>query len=135
MNDQHERLRAALRQEELRQTCRCGHSYAEHLDGFETFTNRRCRSRGCGCARFADVERATDTSGMEKQKPSIGRIVHYYPNGDTTPQAALVIAVDSDEVVKVQACNAGGTWNTRTSVPFDETPGATRERWCWPPRV
>jgi hypothetical protein len=101
-----------------------------------------CDDPGCPVCRWlvpmpSTIERRADAAALmeNKQKPSIGRIVHYFPNGETAPQAAIVIAVDSDEVVKLQVCNAGGTWNTRPNVPFDDAPGATRERWCWPPRV
>jgi hypothetical protein len=67
------------------------------------------------------------------QKPTIGRIVHYYPANETTPQAAIVIEVYSDSCVKLQRCNSGGTWCTSSSVVFNEDPGF--ERWVWPPKA
>lgn len=75
-----------------------------------------------------------DTHGM--QKPTVGRIVHFHPGKDTQPEAALVIAVYSDTTVKLQVCNAGGTWSTRDSVSFVENAGAAESAaWTWPPRA
>lgn len=69
-----------------------------------------------------------------KQKPSIGRIVHFYASKDADPQAALVTHVWSDTCVNLVAWNAGGTKTDGSSVleRSDETIGSS---WCWPPRA
>lgn len=68
-------------------------------------------------------------------KPSIGRIVHFYAHGETSPQAAIVVAVWSDTCVNLVAFNGGGTSSTQSSVLEGEAADTTRSRWCWPPRV
>lgn len=70
-----------------------------------------------------------------KNKPSIGRIVHFYANGSTTPEAAWVIAVWSDTCVNLDCCNSGGTHHSESSVTEGEPSDTSRSRWCWPPRA
>lgn len=79
----------------------------------------------------------------DNQKPSVGRIVHYYCNGLDRPFAAIIIDTIAEDVtlpsadrVNLHAFNRFGRHGCDVSnVPFsaDPTPGA--ERWCWPPRV
>lgn len=73
------------------------------------------------------------TTPTIKQKPSIGRIVHFNrKSGDTVVQEpALIVAVHNDECVNLVAWNSGGTQNTETSVLLGEGEG----RWNWPARV
>jgi desulfoferrodoxin (superoxide reductase-like protein) len=66
---------------------------------------------------------------MTKQKPSVGRVVHF--NTAHGPFAAWVIAVHSDEVVSLSVCNPGGIWHTEIQVSQGIGPGS----WTWPPRV
>lgn len=80
---------------------------------------------------------------MEPQKPSIGRIVHFYGEGLDEPQAALVVAVHSNTSVDLNVCNKSGTWSVRQSVelgedgPVDGTvsDAPAGAHWVWPPRV
>ncbi len=72
---------------------------------------------------------------MEPQKPSIGRIVHFFPAGSENPEAALVIAVWSDICVNLSVCNSSGTWRTETSVLGNGGEVAGGARWAWPARV
>lgn len=77
-------------------------------------------------------------------KPTIGRIVHYYPHSQDTgsfpytpgePVAAIITQVHSDECVNlrlfVDGQAQGETWIT--SVVYDE--GQGEFSWSWPPRV
>lgn len=59
-------------------------------------------------------------------KPTIGRVVWYYPGpneppygapGDT-PMAAIVCDVHSDRLVNLSVCDRSGHWHPRTSVPL-----------------
>lgn len=76
-----------------------------------------------------------------KQKPSIGRIVHFYPNTGAdvsmdeaarrqTAQAAIITRVFSDECVNLAVFGDMGTL-IQTSV----LQGVGGYRWDWPPRV
>ena len=62
-------------------------------------------------------------------KPSIGRIVHYNSKNGTC--AALVINVQSDELIDLQVFDRDGSTRHVTSVEQGETLGM----WNWPPRV
>jgi hypothetical protein len=76
---------------------------------------------------------------MEKQKPTVGRIVHYFPGtGDVqmdeagrraTAQAAIVVRVFSDECVNLHVFTDVGS-TVQTSV----LQGVGSNRWDWPPR-
>ncbi len=74
---------------------------------------------------------------MEKQKPSVGRVVHFHSlateNGveTLTPQAAFVVAVHTETCVSVVAWNEWGTANAHRSV----TQGDGAGQWNWPARV
>jgi hypothetical protein len=68
------------------------------------------------------------------QKPTVGRIVHFFPAGSENPEAALVIAVHSDTNVNLSVCNSGGTWSTKTSVSGNGAEVVGSERWAWPAR-
>jgi hypothetical protein len=72
---------------------------------------------------------------MEKQTPSVGRIVHFFPSGSSEPQAALVIKVWNSELVNVSACNENGTWSSYTSVQQGDAADTSRSRWNWPART
>jgi anti-sigma factor ChrR (cupin superfamily) len=69
------------------------------------------------------------------QKPSIGRIVHFYAEGSTTPEAAIVVAVHSEICVNLVCFNAGGTSHTETSTLGNGGEVAGGRRWEWPPRA
>ena len=68
-----------------------------------------------------------------EQKPSIGRIVHYYdsPHGDCL--AAIITAVHTDEIVSLTAFMQGGATVGFTSVMQDKI--GTLSSWSWPPRI
>jgi hypothetical protein len=73
-------------------------------------------------------------------KPSIGRIVHYYPtHGDSaaakigTPIAAVIVNVWSDECVNLRLITDGDDMPFITSVCLDED--HTEMSWDWPPRT
>ena len=69
------------------------------------------------------------------QKPSIGRIVHFYQSAaQGKPHAALVTDVHSDFCINVAGFNSGGTQVSASSVTYSEDK-ASGLRWCWPPRV
>ncbi len=71
-------------------------------------------------------------------KPTVGRIVHYYPTDHEVdslqPCAAIVTRVWSDRTVDLFALDLG------TKIPFAVVTSATQsdtpeaERWMWPPR-
>lgn len=73
----------------------------------------------------------------EKQKPSVGRIVHYQsygtPNGEypSVPRAAVIAEVYGDEEVQVVVFNPTGLHFNRAKFSEDPKPG----HWNWPPRV
>lgn len=72
------------------------------------------------------------------QKPSVGRVVHFYKTesdaGANQMQAAVITKVWSDECVNLYIMPAdGGSGYGQTSVMFSETPRVYS--WCWPPRV
>ncbi len=70
----------------------------------------------------------------KKQIPSVGRVVHWHASKDSPPEAAWVIAVNSDDVISVQRCNSGGTWSTSHSVSLEGV-NAEGSFWRWPPFV
>lgn len=88
-----------------------------------------------------------DASGsvdrMENTQPvSVGRIVHFHPGVDMPPEAALVIAVHTQQTLTLQVCNDQGTWSTKRSVSYGNADAAKLEGkviegafWTWPPRV
>lgn len=74
------------------------------------------------------------------QKPSIGRIVHFYgEDGGLDPSPAIITKVHSDTMVNLRVFYDEGTPERVTSVPLFETReggGAQTNRFCiWPPRV
>lgn len=69
-----------------------------------------------------------------QQTPSVGRIVHFHPSVGAPPEAAIVIAVHSNQCVNLSTCNANGTWTSRTSVSFG-VDAASPSYWAWPPRA
>lgn len=85
------------------------------------------------------------------QKPSVGRIVHYFDGQDPgqadkrQPYAAIITHVHSDTVVNLAVLSDGQWPVTRksetpdgvfypvhVSMSEDDVP---MRRWCWPPRV
>jgi len=79
---------------------------------------------------------------MAEQKPSVGRIVHWFPDTadsqyNQVPHAAIITYVDFVETeidlqIFVPLRFIG--YNTMLQkVPFSETPKPGH--WCWPPRV
>lgn len=79
----------------------------------------------------------------DNQKPSVGRIVHYYCADLDRPLAAVIIdtiaedaCLSSADRVNLHVFNRLSRHDGEVAdVPFtaDPTPGA--DRWCWPPRV
>jgi len=81
-------------------------------------------------------------SAPPKQKPSVGRIVHYQsygtPGGEYLPQprAAIIAAVVDDEagdLVDLVVLNPGGLFFNRCKQAPDDVPKPGC--WNWPPRV
>ena len=76
------------------------------------------------------------------QRPTVGRIVHYYVNG-SGPHAAIVTVADDytdPMMVDLQVfgeLNKGRTRGLRTCVTYSDVPGSEnrQDRWCWPPRA
>jgi hypothetical protein len=71
---------------------------------------------------------------MPDPKPTVGRIVHYFPAASNQPQAAIVTAAHTDTCVSLTTFPWGQPSVPRTSVnhTLQAPPGA--ERWEWPPR-
>jgi hypothetical protein len=65
--------------------------------------------------------------------PTIGRIVHYWPNNATTPTAAIITAVHSATVVSLTAFPFGVDPVAVNSVPQSDDEHQGR-RWDWPAR-
>jgi hypothetical protein len=76
---------------------------------------------------------------MSEQKPTVGRMVHYYwqsPNG--TPEAAIVVKVFRGDnllqEVNLKVISPDGYDDAfRQAIPFSPEPKAGH--WSWPPRV
>lgn len=69
---------------------------------------------------------------MEKQVPSIGRIVVFEnPNNNGAPSAAIIVAVNNEENVNLVAWDSIGNQSAFTSVSIGEGLG----RWNWPKYV
>ncbi len=72
-------------------------------------------------------------------KPTVGRIVHYYPqDGDRfgtmdEPIAAVIVRVWSEECVNLRLLPDSDDSPHVSSVPLDENCGAYS--WSWPPRA
>jgi len=72
---------------------------------------------------------------MDQQKPSVGRVVHYYGHpGQKEPWAAFVTKVHGDFCINVAGFNDGGTQFSQSSATYSEEPSVSC-RWVWPPRV
>lgn len=70
-------------------------------------------------------------------KPTVGRIVHYQaygtPGGEfpSVPRAAIIAAVESDEVCDIVVFNPSGLFfNQKCRYSEEQKPGC----WSWPPR-
>jgi hypothetical protein len=78
----------------------------------------------------------------DAQKPSIGRIVHYWCDIDR-PLAAIVIDTIAEDDRLASAAHVNLHVFNRISrldgevanVPFSAFPTPGVDRWCWPPRV
>ena len=77
------------------------------------------------------------------QRPSVGRIVHFYtPDAPGRPFAAVITdtlatgaQVSSETHVHLHTFGrVEFTDEDEADVPYSETP-TKRARWCWPPRV
>lgn len=71
-------------------------------------------------------------------KPSIGRIVHYYPQGSNrAPRAAIITQVHGDFCVNLQAFPASEFPSELTSVTEGDADQSdpSSDTWRWPPRV
>jgi hypothetical protein len=81
------------------------------------------------------------TVAPEIPRPSVGRIVHYYTDGDLThPQAAIITHVmPPSPMLRVHLTTfpahyeAGEALRAALGVPFCEVPADGC--WCWPPRI
>lgn len=70
------------------------------------------------------------------QKPSVGRIVHYTPDGEPGPWAAIITRVSVDAArfdVNLGVFMPSGCVSPRENVEFSEKPSPGC--WSWPPRV
>jgi len=92
---------------------------------------------------FAEQPREETLVMADVQKPSIGRIVHYYDPKIARPFAAIVVdTIDEDDdlsspmhVNLVVIAGAKFESDVETEdVPYSET-RTKSARWCWPPRV
>ncbi|MBL8880649.1 MAG: hypothetical protein JNG88_16170 [Phycisphaerales bacterium] len=84
---------------------------------------------------------------MDAQKPTVGRIVHYYPGGELgkkkgQPFAAVITHVWGNDCVNLEIMEDGSfpAWPSEdvatcypTSVMRSDEPRA--RHWCWPPRA
>lgn len=74
-------------------------------------------------------------------KPTIGRIVHYYPWEDNPiglPKPAIITAVHSDTCVNLEVFGIADDGRFRSSVlmlPEDALGVPRAGYWNWPPRV
>jgi hypothetical protein len=69
-------------------------------------------------------------------KPTVGRVVYYYPARGTTEQAAIVAAVLSDDHVNLGVFNADGRQQPERGVKLvqgDEKPPETGHYCTWMP--
>lgn len=65
-------------------------------------------------------------------KPSVGRIVHYFTDGDGMAPA-VITRVCSDTCVNLKVLPDGARPFDETSVELDNA--ASSSWWSWPPRV
>lgn len=67
-------------------------------------------------------------------KPTVGRIVHFYPRGllgGAGPCAAIVTAVHKDDTVDLTVFRSGGM----PEMPIERVGTNADDRsWAWPPR-
>lgn len=98
----------------------------------------------------------SDQHNHNLPKPSIGRLVHFYPGSaltaeeihaassgnsvrPTEPIAAVIVKVWSDETVNLKLLTDGPIDVWRTSVTLASDPDTAvldgRTCWAWPPRV
>lgn len=69
----------------------------------------------------------------KKQKPSIGRIVHFHVSKDAEPMAAIITKVWNDTTINVSVFNASGGVQCEDSLTFDSD--SAGKCWRWPPYV
>lgn len=76
------------------------------------------------------------------QKPSIGRIVHYYCDIDRPLAAVIIDTIEEDDClasdvhVNLHVFNRSSRHDGQVdNVPFSADPTPGIDRWCWPPRV
>ena len=71
--------------------------------------------------------------------PTIGRIVHFYDKGESTPLPAIVVEVmTSPSYVDLHVFGVSPKVARRTTVCYDDDIARTAAdgpRWCYPPRV
>jgi hypothetical protein len=71
------------------------------------------------------------------QKPTVGRHVHFYFGGDSTPLAATICRVNSDTRVNLMVVRGDGSTFGQEDVELvpDGTPRQPLYKCCvWPPR-
>lgn len=71
------------------------------------------------------------------QRPTVGRIVHYYVNGSGPHAAIVTVADDYKDPMIVDLQIFGGLRGQRNCVRYSDEVGAEggSDRWCWPPRA
>jgi hypothetical protein len=70
------------------------------------------------------------------QKPSLGRIVHFFPTTGSEPLAAVITRVWSDTCVNLEVFgSAAGPDETQGRFPTSVVQGPGPRTWSWPPRV
>jgi hypothetical protein len=88
-----------------------------------------------------DLDSAPQSPPQEKAiykfvdtRPSVGRIVHYYPEDDSKPMAAIVNQTSDVDltVVGLTLFDPRGDVRSKLNVAFSESPKGSH--WNWPPK-
>lgn len=92
----------------------------------------------CKCHSSPDFITPAKPKPVEIQKPTVGRIVHFYDRwlqaGEGKPWAAIVVAVGEDNRVNILAIDAGGCQHAFLSIPHKDA-SKRGGYWEYPPRV
>lgn len=68
------------------------------------------------------------------QPPTVGRIVHVYDRGASTPLAAIVTAVFENDFLSATAFLPNGGTRAFLNIMQGSGPRNSGACWCWPPR-